>query len=97
MSSDSSSDTVQTGHPAPLRKPFFEVAQDDQGQWHWCLWSSNGRQLAVNANSFPRRSDCTNSIIALKNSVGPECTIAVAHKPKERVRPRKDRQGEPEE
>lgn len=33
-------------------KPWVELAKID-GQWHWCLWSANGRALATSAQGYP--------------------------------------------
>lgn len=48
------------------RKPFFEVAQDEAGMWHWVLWSPNGRHMATNAIEYDRRKD---AIAAIANFV----------------------------
>lgn len=62
--------TVQTVRPpleestvdAPSRAPYIEMAQDDNWQWHWCLWSANGRAMAASITPFPRRNDCQKNV-----------------------------------
>ena len=64
--------TVQTGHlpeheeiteePAVSRQPYIEMAQDENGDWSWCLWSVNGRPMAVSVMPFKRRNDCQKNL-----------------------------------
>jgi uncharacterized protein YegP (UPF0339 family) len=35
-------------------EPYVEIAQDEDGKWHWQLWSGNGRAIA--RNSLPYES-----------------------------------------
>jgi uncharacterized protein YegP (UPF0339 family) len=67
-----------TGTPAPSsRTPFFELAQDHEGEWHWALWSGNGRMMARNAEGYQRRKDC---LQAVKNMIAlvPTVTLIAA-------------------
>lgn len=58
-------DTPQTGQTGQKVPPWVEVAQDEEGKWHWCLWSSNGRQLATNIVPYERQKD---AVQAYKNA-----------------------------
>lgn len=72
--------TDQTGQESDSggRQPRFEVEMDDSGQWHWMLFSGNGRPLAVNAVPYPRRNDCTNAINIVRNAIKPDTRIYIA-------------------
>lgn len=50
------------------RKPWFEIVAD-QGKWHWCLWSGNGRQMAINCTPYRNVSECKNAIEAFVASL----------------------------
>lgn len=55
----------------PTRTPYIELAMDEEGEWHWCLWATNGRPMAVSLNPFKRRNDAhknVNSVIELFRS-----------------------------
>jgi uncharacterized protein YegP (UPF0339 family) len=61
--------TPQTGHtdqPPPLqpgtRAPYFEMAQDEEGNWAWILWAPNGRPVAMNTNPFTHKHDAMKCI-----------------------------------
>jgi uncharacterized protein YegP (UPF0339 family) len=47
---------------APKRAAYIEMAQDEAGDWHWCLWSANGRAIAANVQPFKRRNDCQKNV-----------------------------------
>lgn len=57
--------TVQTVQNEPAqaeekgvkRMPYVELQKDEAGQWHWCLFSGNGRPMCMNPTGFPRRND----------------------------------------
>ena len=63
-------ETVQTDQliedaveePEPSRTPYIELAQDETGNWSWCLWSTNGRPMAVSVMPFRRRHDCQKNL-----------------------------------
>ncbi len=52
----------EEGDPIAPRTPYIEVAKDEKGRWHWCLWSANGRMLATNPNPYERRAECTGAV-----------------------------------
>lgn len=61
--------TVQTVQPEEVtqeppvsRQPYIELAQDENGDWSWCLWSVNGRPIAVSVMPFKRRNDCQKNL-----------------------------------
>jgi uncharacterized protein YegP (UPF0339 family) len=64
----SETQTVQTVHeevseePPISRQPYIELAQDENGDWSWCLWSVNGRPIAVSVMPFKRRHDCQKNL-----------------------------------
>ncbi len=37
------------------REPWYELAQDTEGQWHWCLWAGNGQQLACSPKGYTEK------------------------------------------
>lgn len=63
---DSIGTSDQSGHqevevssePPSTRTPYVEIAPDDEGEYHWCLWSGNGRAIACGVTGFKRRNDC---------------------------------------
>lgn len=84
MSVGSEQQAVPTasGDDAALQKrtAYFEVAMDKQGQWHWCLWTANGRAMALNADGYNERNDCTRAIETLQEIMKQPLQIVVAHK-----------------
>lgn len=60
--------TVQTVQK-PKSDPWFEIAQDAEGRWHWCLWSPNGRPLAISATLYERDKDCVTAAKSLAKHV----------------------------
>jgi uncharacterized protein YegP (UPF0339 family) len=68
-------ETVQTVQ----RPPYFEVAQGQDGKWHWMLWSGNGRQLAMNVFSYERQNDCTSAIKTINEAMKKGLKIVIAH------------------
>lgn len=71
--------TGQTGHAKETRIPYFEIAEDADGKFHWTLWSGNGRQLAVNATKYDRRKDAVAAIRAMVAAAGQANVIAKSH------------------
>lgn len=67
-------ETVQTGQ----RQPWFEMAQDEEGLWQWCLWSGNGRQMANSAIGYNQSSECKDAIKTFNGTLGAPLRIAVA-------------------
>lgn len=71
----SENNTPQTGQtvqeePEPAetkqeRNPFWEVANDEKGEWSWVLWSANGREMARSSITYPRRKDAVGAIKAI--------------------------------
>jgi len=83
--------TPQTGHTGQKAKqnrvPWFEMAQDAEKQWHWCLWSTNGRAIALNPQGFLRRNDCAANIQAVREAMKRgDSPIVIAHEPHRRIR-----------
>lgn len=70
--------TGQTGQE-PHTTPFFEIAEDSHGKWHWVLWSGNGRQMAVNAIAYDRRADCISAIRAAADAMPRANVITRSH------------------
>jgi uncharacterized protein YegP (UPF0339 family) len=62
-------------------KPLIEMAEDAHGNWHWCLWSANGRALATNADPFTRRNDCEQSITAVKKAISSAAVVIATQPP----------------
>lgn len=60
-------ETVQTVQETDGNKPeriaWFEVAQDpaDGHLWKWCLWSGNGRIVALSPGGYERRETAVNA------------------------------------
>jgi uncharacterized protein YegP (UPF0339 family) len=77
MLEELSPETVQTvQEKPPSRTPFWEIAKDAQGQWHWVLWSGNGRRIATNDIPIVRKKDAVNAIRAVKATIA-EAAIVV--------------------
>jgi uncharacterized protein YegP (UPF0339 family) len=57
----------ETGQTVQTRTPWYEVAKDDSGNWHWMLWSGNGRMMATNMIGYPTRKACLQAIRALRD------------------------------
>lgn len=68
--------TVQT---VQEREPWFELAADAEGKWHWCLWSGNGRQMARNAMKYNRQNDAMMAVLAFVKKVQGAKIICKAH------------------
>lgn len=72
--------TVQTGQKAPGKgAPFFEIAMDEEGHWHWMLWSANGRMMAKNAVAFDRKKDVIPSIRSMQKVIPTVKLIVQSH------------------
>lgn len=54
--------TVQETEEKVTRQPYIEIDKDERGEWHWCLFSGNGRPMAANVTPFKRRNDCQKAI-----------------------------------
>ncbi len=61
--------TVQAGDPR-YGEPWYEVAQDQQENWHWCLWSVNGRPIARSGVAYQRKKDAVEAVRKLAATVG---------------------------
>jgi uncharacterized protein YegP (UPF0339 family) len=48
--------------------PFFELRQQDK-EWNWMLWASNGRAIATNLEPYNQQNDAARSIERLKEFV----------------------------
>jgi uncharacterized protein YegP (UPF0339 family) len=73
-------ETVQpSGVEPPVHRPYFEIAKDKDGNWHWVLWSANGHQMAINALPYPRQNDITTAIKAVMRAMPYASKIVVAH------------------
>lgn len=61
---------------------YFEVATDEDGTFHWCLWSANGRMMARNAASYERQKDVVQAIRNLQRLI-PSVQLIVKTEPPE--------------
>lgn len=52
------------------REPFVELAQDAECKWHWCLWTANGKSVAMNVDGFERQNDAWRSFLAAQELMG---------------------------
>ena len=59
-------ETVQTVEAPSGAQPFVEMAQGADGKWHWALWSSQGRIIAINGNDAGFR-DQHDAHVAIKS------------------------------
>lgn len=63
------------------RKPSIELAADDGGEWHWILWSANGRPIASNPIGYHSQNDCISAIRGfLKMVKGSELNVFVKNR-----------------
>lgn len=60
------------------REPFWEIAQEGI-EWHWCLWSGNGRPLARNAEPYGSKKDCIQAIKAIAPNASVARLVAQNH------------------
>jgi uncharacterized protein YegP (UPF0339 family) len=82
MSSEQKNDTpqtVQTVQRGRDNEPFFEVAEDSAGKWHWLLWSGNGREMARNAVPYEKKKDVIQAIKSLQSVVAKARYIVKSH------------------
>lgn len=79
----SAKETGQTGQEPieerQTKRAYFEIAADDQGNWNWVLWSSNGQAMCVNARPYARRNDCTAGIKSVMRTAPTASKIVIAH------------------
>lgn len=47
-----------------MNEPWFEIAKTEEG-YEWCLWTGNGRPLAVSAMHYGTVNDCKQAIRTL--------------------------------
>lgn len=77
MSEATAPPTVQTVQPASAAQSgdprfgesWFEIAEDQQGRWHWCLWTTNGRPMARSGVAYERRKDVIAAVKLLRQHV----------------------------
>lgn len=62
-------DNNERTEASPARPPYFELAQDAEGQWHWLLWAGNGRQMAVSITPFADKRHAVASIQYLRRNL----------------------------
>lgn len=70
--------TVQTVQP-PQKSPWFELSEDEDGEWYWCLWASNGRQMAISPTGYNQQADCRTAIESFNGLLGKKVKIAISH------------------
>jgi uncharacterized protein YegP (UPF0339 family) len=73
--------TVQAGDPR-YGQIWYEIAQDQQELWHWCLWSSNGRPVARSGVAYQRKKDAVEAVRKLRSTVD-AATRIIYCRPKE--------------
>ncbi len=49
-----------------MKRPYWQVYQDDAGQWRWRLRAANNRILADSGEGYTRERDCHRAIKAVK-------------------------------
>ena len=59
-----------------IRTAYFEVAQDEEGRWHWCLWSGNGRIMARDPEGYAQKKHSVEAIKTLVK-IMPSVTMVV--------------------
>jgi uncharacterized protein YegP (UPF0339 family) len=57
MSHETAPQTVQTGQAKEWRDPWYEIAEDADGRFHWALWTVNGRVVARSGIAYERKKD----------------------------------------
>lgn len=67
-----------------MTKLYYEIAKDIEGEWHWMLWSGNGKQLAQNVKPYKRRTDVIAAIKSVQKTG--DARIVFVH-PKEDEQP----------
>ncbi|RMX08525.1 DUF1508 domain-containing protein [Corticibacter populi] len=53
---------------ATVTYPCYIERKDNQGQWYWIYYASNGKAIARSSESYHNHSDCTHSITLIKGS-----------------------------
>ena len=71
--------TVQEEEKPKERDPFFEIAEDDDGLFAWCLWSGNGRMLAQSAIGYKQVIDCRQAINTMNSLIAKKVSIVISH------------------
>lgn len=64
------------------REAYFEVAQDENGDWEWCFWSANGRMLAISPIAYPAQDTATQAIATMKALIRDGNEKVLIRKPK---------------
>lgn len=93
MSTENSTpQTGQTGQPLQpgeqamvndeqVRECWFEIAQESPtGLWRWCLWSGNGRIMAVGLVGYSSLNECRAGVKRMVEAVRAAKIVAVARK-----------------
>jgi len=64
---------------------WVEVARDNNGRWHWVLWSKNGRQMCRSVIDYQDREDVKRAVQATLTAIidADEIEIGVSN-PKEK-------------
>jgi uncharacterized protein YegP (UPF0339 family) len=80
MSPGESKNETATGQTGQRRNPYFEIARDQEGKYHWTLWSANGRAMATNAldTGYNTLSDCKAAISTFAAALTPDTRILIA-------------------
>lgn len=53
---------------AEVTYPCYWQKKDNNGQWYWIYYASNGEAISRSSESYVRRGDCEHSIALMKNS-----------------------------
>lgn len=64
MSDSTSPPTGQTVL-SQSRDPWYEIAEDGNGRYHWALWTPNGRVVARSGVAYERKKDAVAAARAL--------------------------------
>ncbi len=47
---------------------YFEIYQDNRGEWRWTLKAGNHETIAVSSEGYHNRADCLHGINLVKQS-----------------------------
>lgn len=74
-------DTTPPSGKTPIeRLPWFELSEDpDDGEWYWCLWSTNGKQMAISPIGYNQQNDCRMAVEVFNGQLGKKLKIAISH------------------
>lgn len=55
---------------ATVTYPCYWQKKDNNKQWYWVYYASNGKAISRSSESYINRSDCTHSINIMKGTAG---------------------------